>query len=108
MIELEVELLAGLMRDFPCTFDPANTPETKNIYLCPFHSVQNYAQWNNAGSTSLAGCNQKVTVKAEKLEILLVQVFKVLFRNHPKLLKLATAYLQKGCTSEKCSFHLDG
>ena len=104
MKDYEVEILTGLTRDLPCTFEPVNTPETTDVYLRPFHSLQNYQQWNNSGSTANAGRRQRVNNKLTTITIVLERMMKLLFKKHPKLHKLARAFYDKACSKKSALF----
>ena len=104
MKDYEVEILTGLTRDLPCTFEPVNTPETTDVYLRPFHSLQNYQQWNNSGSTANAGRRQRVNNKLTTITIVLERMMKLLFRKHPKLHKLAKDFFDKACSQKSALF----
>ena len=45
----QLRILAGVLRKFPLTFEPAGTPESDDVFLRPFHSLKKPVHWLTKG-----------------------------------------------------------
>ena len=62
----QLRILAGVLRNFPLTFEPAGTPESDDAFLRPFHSLKKPVHWLTKG---FGTCRyRKVVVALTKLE----------------------------------------
>ena len=62
----QLRILAGVLRNYPLTFEPAGTPESDDPFLRPFHSLKKPTHWLTKGFGS---CRyRKVSAVLTKLE----------------------------------------
>lgn len=49
MTTKQLRILAGVLRNFPLTFEPAGTPESDDLFLRPFYSLKKSVHWLTKG-----------------------------------------------------------